>query len=263
MIPRTPYPRPWATGFIILAMVISPAALRAWQENPPQTPSPPHRELTPEQRADVYMARKNYADAADYYYRALKKSSFKDAGLWNKLGIAFQEEEKFGRAIRSYKMATQLNPGFAEAWNNIGTVYATVKKYPKSLRYYRQAIQLKGDAAGFRLNLGTSYYHLKKFDLAVAEYRTALSLNPQVVNQESATGTTIHAGGEDPEFYFYMAKAYASIGDAGNAVRYLRRAMEEGFDASKRLEGDPDFAKISQDPAYIELRRNPPVAIKN
>jgi len=33
------------------------------------------------------MARKSYADAADYYYRALKQASFKDAALWNKMEL--------------------------------------------------------------------------------------------------------------------------------------------------------------------------------
>jgi len=46
-------------------------------------------------------------------------------------------------------------------------------------------------------------------------------------------------------------------------VRYLRRALEDGFELSKQIDEDPDFQKISQYPAYIELIKNPPVAIKN
>ena len=59
-----------------------------------------------------------------------------------------------------------------------------------------------------------------------------------------------------------MAKAYASIGDADDAVRYLRRALEDGFSDPKQLGDDPDFKKISQYPAFVELMRNPPVVIK-
>jgi tetratricopeptide (TPR) repeat protein len=113
------------------------------------------------------------------------------------------------------------------------------------------------------MNLGTSYYHLKKFQEAVTEYRTALGIDPKIMSMQSAVGTVVHAGGADVEFYFYMAKAYASIGDAENAVRYLRRALEDGFNDSKRIDQDPDFQKISQHPAFVELMKNPPVAIKN
>ena len=80
---------------------------------------------------------------------------------------------------------------------------------------------------------------------------------------QSSVGTVVHAGGADVEFYFYMAKAFASVGDAEDAVRYLRRALEDGFNDPKRIDEDPDFKKISQHPAFVELMQNPPVAIKN
>jgi tetratricopeptide (TPR) repeat protein len=249
---------------MMAAMVLSPAIAEGIQDSPsPQSPPPQHRDLTLEQRADIFMARKSYADAADYYYRALKQVSFKDPRLWNKLGIAFQQENKFHGARQAYSKATRGDPNFAEGWNNLGTVYFMENKYSKSVSYYQRAIKLKSDSAGFHLNLGTSYYHLKKFDLAVEEYRTALGIDPKVAIEQSALGTTIHAGGADPEFYFYMAKAYASIGNAEDAVRYLRRALEDGFEVTKQIDEDPDFKKISQYPAYIELMRSPPVAIKN
>jgi len=74
----------------------------------PSSAAPP-RELSLEQRADIFMARKNYADAADYYYRALKQSTLRDPMLWNKLGIAFQQENKFRNAHSAYTNATRLD----------------------------------------------------------------------------------------------------------------------------------------------------------
>ncbi|MGO8786089.1 MAG: tetratricopeptide repeat protein [Terriglobia bacterium] len=218
--------------------------------------------LTLEERADIFMARKNYADAVDYYYRSLKESSFKNPVVWNKMGIAYQVQNKFHSAQKAYSNATHVNHDFAEAWNNIGTLYFMEKKYAKSVKYYQRAIALGGQNASFHMNLGTSYYHLKKFDEAVQEYRTALGIDPKVMTQLSSTGTVIHASGADVEFYYYLAKAYASIGDADEAVRYLRRALEDGFKDQKRIDEDPDFKKISQHPAFVELMRNPPVAIK-
>ena len=229
----------------------------------PPAPPTPNNVLTLEQRGDVFMARKNYADAADYYYQALKEKSFKDPKLWNKLGIAFQQESRFASAGKAYTNATRVDKNFAEAWNNLGTVYFLGKKFGKSVKYYQRAIGLESNNAAFHLNLGTSYYHLKKFDQAVEEYRTALGIDPNSVTQVSSLGTVIHAGGADVEFYFYMGKAFASIGNAEEAVRYLRRALEDGFSDRKRIDEDPDFKKISLHPAFVELMRNPPVAIKN
>lgn len=248
---------------LLAAIVLLSTVAAAKQDAPsPPTPAPPHKEITLEQHADIFMARKSYADAADYYYRALKKGEFKDPALWNKLGIAFQQEDKFHNARQAYNKATRVDPNFADGWNNLGTVYYMEKKYKKSVPNYQQAIKLKSDTGAFHMNLGTSFYHLKKFDQAVAEYRTALEIDPKVAVQQSPLGSTVHAGGADPEFYFYMAKAYASMGNAEAAVRYLRRAIEDGYPGAKQVGDDPDFKKISQDPAYVELLKNPPVAIK-
>jgi tetratricopeptide (TPR) repeat protein len=264
MNPRMRQPGTLAATLMIAVIVLSLAIANGAQDSPPpQAPPPQHKEITLEQRADIFMARKSYADAADYYYRALKQVSFKDPALWNKMGIALQQENKFHSARQAYNKATHVDPNFAEAWNNLGTVYFMANKYGKSVSYYRQAIKLKSDSAAFHMNLGTSYYHLKKFDQAVEEYRTALGIDPKVAVQQSALGTTIHAGGADPQFYFYMAKAYASVGNAEDAVRYLRRSMEDGYGNPKQIGDDPDFKKISQYPAYIELMQNPPVSIKN
>lgn len=237
------------------------------EQTPPAAASTPEstaqaNALTPELRGDVFMARKNYADAADYYYRALRQSSFKNPALWNKLGIAYQQENQYSRARNAYSQATRADKNYAEAWNNLGTLYFMAKKYGRSVKYYQRAIELKSDTATFHLNLGTSLYHLKKFGPAVEEYRTALRLDPKVVTERSSVGTVVHASGEDVEFYFYLAKAFASVGNAEDAVRFLRRALEDGFNGSERIEEDPDFKKISQYPAYVELMRNPPVAIK-
>ena len=247
-----------------LAATVLIANLAAGKQDSPSTPVAPlpHKEITSEHRADIFMARKSYADAADYYYRALRQGEFKDPNLWNKLGIAFQQEDKFHNARQAYNKATRIDPDFADGWNNLGTVFYMEKKYKKSVSNYQQAIKLKSNSAAFHMNLGTAYYHLKKFDQAVEEYRTALEIDPRAAVQQSPLGTTIHAGGADPEFYFYMAKAYASMGNAEAAVRYLRRALEDGFPVAKQVGDDPDFKKISQDPAYVELLKNPPVALK-
>ena len=237
----------------------------------PLTPSPgqtaeisPRRtEVSLEQRGDIFMARKAYTDAVDYYHRALKQSNFKSASLWNKLGIAYQQQFHYRAADKAYKRATRQQEDFAEPWNNLGTIYFMQNKFRKSVTYYQHAIKLNPNAASFHLNLGTSFYRLKKYKEAVEEYRAALSLDPNVLAERSQTGTVLQTRGADPEYYFYMAKVFASLGRPEEAVRYLRRSFEDGFKDFKRVEEDPDFTKINQHPAFIELMNNRPVPIKD
>jgi tetratricopeptide (TPR) repeat protein len=226
-------------------------------------PEPPKRELTLEERADVFMARKAYADAVDYYHRALAAKGRADPALWNRLGIAHQHQTNYREARKAYKEAMRRDTTFAEPWNNLGTTYYLEGKPKKSLKYYRQAIKLNPLNASFHVNLGTAYYRRKKADLAVEEYRTALTLDPNVLTDRSTLGTVVQARDADMKFYFYLAKVFASLGRAEEAVRYLRRAFEDGFNELKLLDEDPDFKKISQFPAYIELRDRLPKAIKD
>jgi tetratricopeptide (TPR) repeat protein len=219
--------------------------------------------LSFEERADIYMARKSYEDAVDYYYRALKQAHFADAIVWNKLGIAYQQLQNYHDSRKAYNQAVRHQKNYAEPLNNIGTTYFMQDKYGKSVKYYLRALVLNPNSASYHLNLGTSYFHMKKYQESVEEYRTALKLDPNVFAERSAFGTTIEARGADPEYYFYLGKVFASLGRVDEAVRSLRRALEDGFKDRKRILNDPDFMKISQNPAYVELMNNPPVAIKD
>jgi tetratricopeptide (TPR) repeat protein len=270
--------QPVTKGFIALLLFLAlclPSArvflgVQEGQPAPPsatagqahETPANP-RPLSFEERADIYMARKSYEEAVDYYNRALKQAHFANAIVWNKLGIAHQQLQNFPASRKAYNQAIRHQKNYAEPLNNIGTTYFMEKKYGKSVKYYLRALKLSPDSASYHLNLGTSFLHMKQYKESVEEYRTALNLDPNVLTQHSAFGTTIEARGADPEYYFYLGKVFASLGRVEEAVRSLRRALEDGFKDRKRILDDPDFMKISQNPAYVELMNNPPVGIKD
>ena len=219
--------------------------------------------ITTEQRADIHLARKEYANAIEGYRRALIERGSRDAYLWNKLGIAYQMDQSYQAARKAYKKAIHIKSDFAEPWNNLGTTYYLQNKSGKSTRYYKRAIKLRPDAASFHMNLGASYSRMKKAKGAIEECQEALRLDPNVLSRHSRSATTVQTRGADAEFYYYLAKALASMSRPNEAIHCLRRALEDGFKDMKRLDDDPDFQKISHDPAFLELRKNPPVPIQD
>lgn len=253
-----------------LAQTSPPASPVPSGESQTSTSTPPAkpgttRQMTFEERADIYIARKSYADAVDYYYRALRQigpTTPESAVLWNKLGIAYQEQSDYASAQKSYKNSAKRNPTFAEPWNNLGTTYYLEGKAKKSVKFYRRALKLNPNSAPFHLNLGTAYDRMKKYKEAVDEYKAALTIDPDVLTERSTRGTVMQAPGVDARFYFYLAKAFASVDRPDEAVRYLRHAFEEGFKDNKKIADDPDLKKLSQYPPFVELMKNPPVAIK-
>jgi tetratricopeptide (TPR) repeat protein len=225
--------------------------------------------LSDEERADLFMARKSYDEAVEYYSRAIKSHPVSEqnraqvAGLWNKMGICYQQAQKYEKARKAYKQVLRVKRDYAQAWNNLGTTFFLTRKPKKSIKFYRRAIKLRPLSASYHLNLGTAYFERRKYKPAVKEYRAAIQLDPEILTRNSRQGTAVQTRYTDARFFFYMAKIYASAGNSSEAIRYLRRAMEEGFNDEKRILSDPDIQKISKDPAFVALMKSPPVAIKD
>src|SRR6266481_9083503 len=86
---------------------------------------PPKPELTPRQAAelkgDVFMARKEFGEAAGAY-EAILESEPKNAQLLNKVAIAYQELGNLNRCERYYRNTIKADKNFASPINNLGTV---------------------------------------------------------------------------------------------------------------------------------------------
>src|SRR5690349_11754210 len=125
--------------YLVLASLSFAAGSPAQTQTPTGNPTSGSRtELTAEQRADIFMARKRYADAADYYQRALRlqSSATDSARLWNKIGVACQQDNNYSAARKAYKRSIALDKTFSDPWNNLGTTYFLSNKFKQSLRYY-------------------------------------------------------------------------------------------------------------------------------
>lgn len=234
-----------------------------------QQKAKPAPNLSDERWGDLYMVRKEYDNAIQFYAHAIKvhgaspQNEKKIAILWNKTGICYQQKMEFGHAREAYKKAIRLDRSYAQPWNNMGSTYYLSGKPKRSIKFYRHAIKIDPEVASYHLNLGTAYFARRKYKRATREYRTAIQLDPEVLTRDPGSqGTTVETRYANAKFFFYMAKIFASVGNPTKAVRYLERAMEEGFNR-KRILQDPDIQKISKDPAFVALMKNPPVAIKD
>src|SRR4029077_17633146 len=107
---------------------------------------PPKPELPPRQAAelkgDVFMARKEFGQAAGAY-EAILESEPKNAQLLNKVAIAYQELGSLNRSERYYHRAMKADKSFASPINNLGTVEYEKKHYSKAIVLYKKALVLK------------------------------------------------------------------------------------------------------------------------
>jgi tetratricopeptide (TPR) repeat protein len=211
--------------------------------------------LTDEQLADLYMARKEYREAA-FSYKRLADQEPRNPVYLNKLGIALHQQAALGPALKYYERASKVDPSYADARNNIGTIWYQRKKYGRAIKAYQKAIDIRSDMAVLHSNLAYAYFGDKKYEQAISSFRQALALDPQLFEHSSSRSGSIlqdRSVGDRGRFYFLLAKSFAEAGNLERCVIYLRKAKDEGYKELSAVKFDPSFAAVLQDPAIQEV----------
>ena len=228
----------------------------------PVEPPPAPKELTPEMRGDIFMARKMYREAIEVYQKQtatlnkkLESDKLKLAVLANKIGIAYHQMTELDRAKKQYEQALKLNPKYAEAINNLGTVHYAKRSYRRAVGQYKKALKFSPNSASIYSNLGTAHFARKKYKDAFEAYQQALALDPDVFEHRSTHGVLLQERSveERAKFHFYLAKVYAKAGMVDRVLLYMRKALEEGFKDRDKFKEDPEFASFQQHPEFQQL----------
>lgn len=259
-------------GVLLLSLSISTAA-QSLVDGPGSAPVAPHMpqaqppspaqspvivvrpDLSDEQMADLYMARKEYREASQLYKRLVDQNP-QNAVYFNKLGIAMHQQTVLGQALKCYERAVKLDPTYADAQNNIGTIYYQRKKYGKAIRAYQKAIAIRNDMPVLYSNLAYAYFEDKKYVQAIGSFRQALAMDPQLFERSSSRNGSIlqdRSVGDRGKFYFLLAKSYAEAGNLERCLIYLRKAKDEGYKQLAAIKEDPSFAAVIKNPAIQEV----------
>ncbi|HEY2820608.1 MAG TPA: tetratricopeptide repeat protein [Candidatus Acidoferrum sp.] len=188
-------------------------------------------ELTPEQMGDLYMARKQYVEAAQTF-KVLSDKNPTNAVYLNKLGISLHQQEALTLAMKYYERALKVNPRYADAQNNIGTIWYQRKKFGKAIKAYEKAIKINDDMAVLYSNLGYAYFGDKKYEESITSFRIALQKDPQFFEHNASRSGSLlqdRSVSDRGRFYYLLAKSFAESGNIDRAVLYLRKAKDEGY----------------------------------
>jgi len=219
---------------------------------PPQKTEP----LSLEARADIFMARKMYREAAETYLKARPQTYI----ILNKVGIAYHQLGDLDTAKKYYERSIKANPKYPEAINNLGTIYYAKKSYRRAVSTYKRAIKIAPDSASMYSNLGTAYFARRDYQEAMRCYEKALSLDSDVFEHRSTQGVLLQERTvtERAKFHYYLAKTYAKAGREDLALLYIRKSLEEGFKDRQKYMEDSEFAQIRKNPEFGELMKLEP-----
>lgn len=237
----------------LVAVMAAPAVITAHGAAPQMSPhssTAVPTTLSPETLGDLALARQEYIQAIAEYDQIPHKS----ATIWNKIGISYHHLFALDVARRDYERALRLQPDFPQALNNLGAVYYAKKKYGKAIKYYQKSLRYDSSDAAVYANMAVAYFAQAKVPQGVEAIRAAFQLDPNIFSMNSPQLVTSDLPAHDRAMQdFCLARLFAQAGNVREAIGYLRRALDEGFDDQKKLMQDRNFASLRATPEFAEL----------
>ncbi|HXE31526.1 MAG TPA: tetratricopeptide repeat protein [Terriglobales bacterium] len=218
------------------------------------TDAKPSANLTVGERADIFLARRDYQQAIDLLKDAVH-DKHADASIYNRLGIAYQETSNLGQAEKNYKNALKRDKHNATYLNNLGTVYYMRRKYKDATKEFTEAIQIDAAKAPYFVNLGGAEFAQKHFQPALAAYRQALRLDPDSLFPTTGASPVVQdiTGQDTPRFHYDLSRLFCSMGMLDDAVHQFRQAYEQHYSGIRQSLTDPEFAPLRARPEYQAL----------
>jgi len=254
--------RAWMlAGLLATAMAAAPSLSVAQTPGRPASPptysssdAPTPAVLSIGERADIFIARRNYPAAIDLLNDAVHQHRA-DAGIYNRLGIAYQQVSNLGQSEKNYKRAIRLDRHNATYLNNLGTVYYMRRKYKDAVKQFTEALQYNSTTAAYFVNLGGAEFALKQFQPALAAYRQALRIDPDSLFPTTGASPIVQdiTGQDTPRFHYDLSRLFCSMGMLDDAVHQFRQAYEQHYSGIKASLTDPEFAPLRQRPEYQAL----------
>lgn len=97
---------------------------------------------------------------------------------WCAVGNSFSLQRDHDQALKCFKRATQLNPGFAYAFTLQGHEHVANEEYDKALAAFRAAVAADKRHYNAWYGLGKVFEKQGKYTFAERHYRAAVAINP-------------------------------------------------------------------------------------
>ena len=194
-------------------------------------------------------------------------------------GIAHYKIHDFGNAVRDYDSVLMLEPKHSLAMENMALAFADSKRSDSAIFYYTKAIALlspteyNGAQERCYLGRGLMYSLRSQNDLAMADFNTALGLDPadryasfhradlyKSLGSYDEAIADFKAALTIPKLKakacWRIAESYALMKDKKEAIEWLKRSAENGFNDFLTWENDPELISVRDDSEFIGIVRS-------
>jgi len=159
------------------------------------------------------------------FERALAVTSNNDIMHYN-LGVILTEQGRFDEALRHYREALRIRPGYAKVHNNLGSILALRGRSKEAAEHFAKAIQNAPDDPTGYVNLGGLSALDGDIEGAMKSFRKALTLDPNFAEAHNYLGMALASRGRLKEAVHHFARAVEIAPQYELAQANLNRARE-------------------------------------
>src|SRR5258705_5003053 len=195
------------------------------------------------------------------------------AAQQNARGAALLKDGKFEEAVAELQKAADAAPTSAVVQSNLAYAYDRKGRTEEAVAAYRKALELDPKSTIVRNNLANLYSKQGLYEDAAREYEDLVQRDPgnatakanldamvknKAVLQEKKEQTSSAVQGadskpKDPQAAYNAARVYARLGDADQALTWLNKALDLGYDQFDYLSLDPALVNLKKDPRFLKL----------
>lgn len=155
---------------------------------------------------NTYFTRGRVEDAIKSYRAAIRlEPGYPNP--YNNLGNVFYRSGDYDSAVPLFIQAIKLNPGYGAAYNNLGIIYCRIGETEEGIRLLKRSAALNPNDADTLYNLGVIYDMTARPAEAARYYRESLRLMPDVARVHSRLSRTLRQLGQDGKADYHHKRA--------------------------------------------------------
>lgn len=183
-----------------------------------------------------YFLQEKYQNAIDVFNNFIEAYPDQVEGYYN-LGLIYNNLTQKEIAFENFYKAYEINETYVPALYHIGYYYYENENYEESLKFFNNLTNIEKKDDKIFYTLAELKYKIKEYKSAEEDLEQAIKINK-----------------ENPDYYFLMAKIYASAyRKKEETIQYLEEALKNGFDKILTINKLDEFQILKENPSYKEL----------
>jgi len=191
----------------------------------------------------------------------------------NNRGAALLTQGKLEEAVAELRQAVDMASTYVVARSNLAYAYERQGRSDEAIAEYRKVLDLEPDNSVVRNNLGTLYSKVGRYEEAIREFEELLRRDPtnttakgnlenakqnkavarERQDQVGRTLMVVDARPNDPWAAYDAARIFAQQGNNDQALAWLTKALDLGFNKLDFVSVDPALKGLRTDPRFSTL----------